>query len=187
MAMPAAEVTAACSAIPTSKKRSGQRCPKGNKTGRPRHGGRNCHDVVPPLRYFEHRIAESERVTLDGLGRFGRPGRRVKGAGVVQALFLVFFRWPVATPFLGDDVDHDRPVVGCGLAKSLFHAGNIVPVERPYIADAEGLEKCRRLYYLSYRGIKTLQARISEVPHLRQVPHFGLDTAPGRTDAGVEA
>ncbi len=99
--MPAAEVTAVCSAIPTSKKRSGQRSLEGQQAGGPGHGGRDGHHVLALLADFEHGLVEGLRVALDGPGRFGRAGRRVKSTGVVQAFFFVVFRRPVAPPLLG--------------------------------------------------------------------------------------
>jgi hypothetical protein len=39
------------------------------------------------------------------------------------------------------DVHDDGAVVGGGLAESLFHAGDVVPVEGADITHAQGLEK----------------------------------------------
>jgi hypothetical protein len=54
MAIPAATVTACCSAMPTSKNRSGKRASKGT-TRWPGHGGRHRHHPGVPLRRNERR------------------------------------------------------------------------------------------------------------------------------------
>ena len=164
-------MTAACSAIPTSKNAVGPALAERQQARRPGHGGRNGDHVVTLFCYFDHGFAEGQRVALDGPGRFGRAGGRVKSTSVVQAFFFVVFGRPVARALFGYDVHDDRPVVGGGLAESLFHAGDVVPVEGPDVANAQGLEKRRRLNDFSYRRIKTLQARIGQAPDSGQVPH----------------
>ena len=130
MAMPAAEVTAFCSAIPTSKNRSGQRACEGQQPGRPGHGRGDGHHVGVGLADLEHGLVERLGVALGGPGRFGRPDGRVEDRGVVQALLVVVLGRAVAPALLGDDVDHDRAVELVGLAQGLLHAGDVVAVDR---------------------------------------------------------
>jgi hypothetical protein len=66
-----------------------------------------------------------------------------------------------------------------GLAKSLFHSGNIVAVEGADITYTQSLEERRWFDYFADGGIKALKARISQAPDAGKVPDRRLDTAPG--------
>src|SRR6202043_1848800 len=94
MAMPAAEVTAVCSAIPTSKNRSGHRPANGNKPVGPGmaapppttagQGRRHGHHRRVALPDVEHGLVERLRMPLGSRPPLGRPDRGVEDRGVVQ-------------------------------------------------------------------------------------------------------
>ncbi len=158
-----------------------------NQARRPRHGrGYGDHVVASHLPISTHGLAERQRVARYSFGRLGGAGGRVESPGVVKALFFIVFGRPVTAPFLGQDVDDNGPVVRGGLTEGLFHAGDVVPVERANVAHTERLEKRRRLNDFSDRRVETLQARVRQAPDFRQIPHLGFDPAPGRTYARVK-
>jgi hypothetical protein len=97
----------------------------------------------------------------------------------VKTLFLIFLGEFIATALLGYDMDDDRAIERGGLAKSLFHSGNIVAVEGADITHTQSLEERRWLDHFADGGIKALKARIGQAPDPRKVPDRRLDTAPG--------
>src|ERR1019366_9835091 len=88
---------------------------------------------------------------------------------------------------LGDDMYDDRAVEGGGLAESLFHAGDVVAVERTDVTHAQRLEERRGFDDFSDGRVKALEAGICQAPDPREIPDGGFDPAPSRVDTGVEA
>ena len=158
-----------------------------DQSRRPRHGRRYGDHVVALISYFDYGLAERQRVARYSFGRLGGASGRVESPGVMKALFFIVFGRPVTAPFLGQDVDDNgRPVVRGSLTEGLFHSGDVVPVERAYVAHTERLEKRRRLNDFSDRRVETLQARVRQAPDFWQIPHLGFDPAPGRTYARMK-
>src|ERR1700722_1312006 len=112
-AIPAAAVTACCSAMPTSRNRSGNSAWKGR-----RPGGTGRADDGP-----------GEGI---GVRRRRDRGRGGHGGGlhleVVEALDVVLLGGGITTPLLGDHVDDDGSTPLRGVRQGLFHAGDVVAV-----------------------------------------------------------
>ena len=60
---------------------------------------------------------------------------------VVEPLHLVFLGRGVAAALLGEHVDDDRPLPLRRVGEGLLHLGDVVAVDRPGVAHAQGLEE----------------------------------------------
>ena len=158
IAMPAAPVTACCSAMPTSKKRSGKRAWNGSRPVGPGHRRGDRDDAVVGLGLLDDRLGERLRVA--GGHRLGRTDQRVEDRGVVEVLLVVVLGRRVAAALLGEDVDDDRALGRQldGVAERLLERRDVVAVDRADVAHAEGLEERRRLQELAHRGLERLDA-----------------------------
>ena len=106
MAMPAAAVTACCSAMPTSKKRSGKRSSNGSRPVESGHGRGDGDELGSCLGLLDDRLGEGLRVA--GRHRLRRPDCRVEHRRVVEVLLVVVLGRRVAPALLGEHVDDDR-------------------------------------------------------------------------------
>ena len=161
MAMPAAAVTACCSAMPTSRKRSGNSAWKGSSPVGP--------GMAAVMATTSGRLPGGvEHGAGEGVGVGRRRDRRRRGdrggldLEVVQALDVVLLGRGVAPALLGEDVDDDGAAPFRGVGEGLLHAGDVVAVDGPGVADPEGLEEAVRRHDLAHRAREAVQARVGE-------------------------
>ena len=112
-ARPAAKVTACCSAMPTSKVRSGKRFREQVEAGARRHGGGDRDDLVVALGLRDQRVGEDPGVG----GRVGlrlglRAGDDVEFGDAVIFVGRRLGR-RVALALLGHDMDQHRAAMRC--------------------------------------------------------------------------
>ncbi len=158
MAMPAAAVTACCSAMPTSKHRSGKRSAKGSR----------------PVESGMAAVMATSSGCLLGLvdqrlGEGGGVAARLGQADVVQALDRVVLGRRVAAALLREHVHDLGPAHLGGVAQGLFERRDVVAVEGAGVADAERLEERGRLPHLADGGLGGLEAPLEAVAQHR---HF---------------
>ena len=142
VASPAAKVTPCCSAMPTSKQRSGKFLGEQVETGARRHRGGDGDDLVVLLRLLDQRVG----VDL-GVGRRRRLRLRLRAGRDVElddAVILVggFLGRLVALALLRDDVDQERPVLGVAhVVEHRQQVIDVVAVDRADIEEAELVEQ----------------------------------------------
>ena len=114
---------------------------EGEEPGRAGHGRGDGHDLGSLPGGLEHGAGE-------GVGVGGRRDRRPTGATevglhleVVQALDVVLLGRGVAPALLGEDVDDDGPAPLRGVGERLLHAGDVVAVDGPGVADPGASKK----------------------------------------------
>ena len=115
------------------------------KKVRPRAFGHGCRDgqqAVIFFRQLDQRLAED-----------AGKGRRLVAAGDEQARFRlkvahtmemrgIFLRWGIALALAGAHMQQHRPVFhGCRHLQMTAQGGQVVPVHRPDIGEAEGFEQ----------------------------------------------
>ena len=133
------------------------------------------------LRLLDDRLGEGLGVA--GGHRLGRPHREVEHRGVVQVLLVVVLRGRIAAALLGERVDDDGAVELGGVAHRHLQRGDVVPVDRTHVADAERLEERRRLEVLPDGGLERLHALLGLGADERQVAKEGLHAAlPAHVD-----
>ena len=124
--MPAAAVTACCSAMPTSMHRSGNRSRK-EETGGVGHGGGDRHELGVLVAELHEGLGER-----CGVGPvLAAPPLSARPLGIVHRLDLVLFGGSESLALLGEHMDDDRPVELGGVLEGLFHRGDVVTVEGP--------------------------------------------------------
>ena len=131
----------------------------------PGHAGCCCHSMLLGDADIEHATGEllGERQQASGVGhgggdghefgslcalgdqRLGEGGGVAAGLGlrgVMQSLDGIVLGRSVATTLLGHDVDDLRPAGhGDGVRQCRLNGGDVMPIERPGVADTEGLEE----------------------------------------------
>ena len=177
MAMPAAAVTACCSAMPTSTKRSGKRSWNGS---RPVEPGMAAVMATTSGRSSASLMSASVNACVyDGLPLArSRAGGGVEHAAVVQALLVVVLGGRVAPALLGEHVHDDRPVVLGRVAQRLLEPAMSWPSNGAGVADAEGLEEHRRLEHLAHAGRAPAMPQCEVVADDGHVAHELLEPGP---------
>ena len=175
--MPAAAVTACCSAMPTSKKRSGKCCWNGIKPGRAGHRGGDRDDARVELGGLDHGLGE--RLGVAGGHGLGRSVLGVEHRRVVEVLLVVVLGGRVAASLLGEHVDDDRALGRqlLGVAQRLLELGDVVAVDRARVAHAERLEERRRLEELADAGLERLDRPLGVRADAGQVLQEVLEAA----------
>ena len=108
----------------------------------------------------------------------------------MEALDLVLFGRAVAAALLGQDVDHDGPVPLGRVGQGLFHAGDVVAVDGPGVADTEGLEEAVRGDHLADGDGQAVDAGVGQPTEARDPaqevadPFAGLDVRRVQTQMG---
>ena len=104
----------------------------------------------------------------------------------MEALLVVVLGERVAAALLGDAVDDDGTFVGDGVAQHRLDAGDVVPVDRPDVADAERLEEVLRLDDLAERGPEAGHAGLQLAADEWDLVQRRLDPIAVADVAGVE-
>ena len=98
---------------------------------------------------------------------------------VVQALDVVLFRRPVPAALLRQHVHDDRPVPLGRVGEGLLHQVDVVPVDRPGVADAECFEEGVRGHHLSQRAGHRMHAGVGERPEAGESAEASPQTFAG--------
>ena len=149
----------------------------------PRHGRGEGDHLGVPLGQLQQRLGES-------LGE-SRPGERSGGSRarhleVVQALHLVVLGRPVAPSLLREHLDHYGPVVLGRVPQRLFHARDVVAVERTHVTHAQGGEEVPGLEHLPERGADALEPGLGQASHRGQLAKKLLQPGARRDIGGVQ-
>ena len=121
MAMPAAAVTACCSAMPTSMQPAGEALAEGQQAGGVGHGRGDGDQLGVLLALLDQRLGERRGVGA-GLGL---------ATHVVQPLDRVVLRRRVPAALLGQHVHDDRAVVLRGVAERPLEPATSWPSNGP--------------------------------------------------------
>src|SRR5690606_9489052 len=156
-ARPAAEVTACCSAMPTSNVRSGKRSAK-----RDRPVGASMAAVMATRAGC--RAPSSASSAPNTSVQVGEAGPSARGtAGVagwgghrVEAVGFVLFRGGVAAPLLRQAVHDDRPAETCRVVQGLLQGGDVVSVDGTYVGRPHILEHAVRGAFLGAQQSQVL-------------------------------
>ena len=150
MAMPAAAVTACCSAMPTSKHAVGEALGERQQPGGAGHARGDGDDLGPLLGQRDERVAER-----GGVRRSVRTDRHaglgVERADVVEALLVVGLGGEVALALVREHVHDDGTVAVRGVAQHRLERGDVVTVDRADVVETEGGEERRRIARLAAR------------------------------------
>ena len=144
IAIPAADVTACCSAIPTSNTRSGNSSANGCEPDRPQHRGGHPDHVGPLVPEPDHLLGEDV-----GPGRCRdvdrTPGDRVDHADLWNWSASSSTAGRVAASLLGQAVHDHRRAEVAGLAQRALERRDVMPVDRADVLQPEVLEHHLRL------------------------------------------
>ncbi len=168
VARPAAKVTACCSAMPTSKVRSGNCLGEAIEAGAVGHGRGDGDDLVVLLRLGDKSLGEYARVAR--CLRLADVLRACDDVELADAVVLVVGRLGgcVALALLGDDVDEDRSLARVAhVLQDGQQVIEVVTVDRPYVVKPELLEPGAALPQMPR---VFLHARGTSLPALRQLP-----------------
>ena len=100
--------------------------------------------------------------TVAGRNRGRHRGRRAH-LEVVEPLDVVVLGRRVASTLLGEQVHDNGPAPFRGVGQGLLHPGDVVPIDRPRVADAQRLEEGVRGDHLAERAGQTVHAGVGEV------------------------
>jgi hypothetical protein len=173
MAMPAAAVTACCSAMPTSKYRSGKRCLEREQPGGPRHRRGDGDQPLVVLGCLHDGLGEGLRVP--GGHGLRRAQLRVEHRGVVQVLLVVVLGGRVALALLGEDVHDDGSLELHGVAQRASMASMSWPSMGPTYRTPSDSKNAGGWSELPHPGLHGLEAALG-----RGGPRPGCLTRPLR-------
>ena len=176
--MPAAPVTACCSAMPDVEESVGEPEP-----------GTGCSPVGPGIAAVIATTARIGSASLmiasakacvypDGIAG-GGPIAGIEDRRIVQVLLVVVFRRRVPAALLGEDVHEDRAFgrqLDCVAERSL-QLLDVVAVDRADVAHPERLEERRRLEELAHGGLEGLDALLGLRADVRQLAQEVLELA----------
>ena len=142
-AIPAADVAACCSAIPTSNTRVGNSAANG---ARPTGWSIAAvmADDVRAATADAHELVGEDAGPLEPRRRDGQPGLGVDLADRVEPVRDVLLGRDVPAALLGDDVHDDRPAERLRAAQRPLDRAHVVPVDRADVLDAQVLEHALR-------------------------------------------
>ena len=185
IAMPAAPVTACCSAMPTSKKRSGKRSWNGM---RPVGPGMAAVMATRSGRCSASLSTASANACVYPVGtHVGGPVARIEDRRVVEVLLVVVLGRRVAPALLGEDVHEDGALELGGVAQRVLERLDVVAVDGAGVADAERLEERRRLEVLADGGLDGVHPAARLPTDERHLAHEVLHPPLASHVHGVEA
>jgi hypothetical protein len=157
--------------------------------GGPGHGRRQGDHAGIGRGRGDQRPREGLGVPLGRGPACRRTGEGVEHRSVVEALLLVVLGEGIALPLRSDDVDDDGAVEAGRLADDVLHLGDVMPVDRPDVADAEGLEELLGVEREVAQGhLETLDAgfEVPAGPRYRAQCSLGPLPAPDVVRAGAQ-
>ena len=174
IASPAADVIACCSAMPTSKKRSGNRCAERRQPGRTRHGGGDRHDVAALGAVVDQRLG---RKPTSSPGRARDVASPVSGSMTPHACIWSassFSAGAIAHALAGDDVHDHRRVEAAGVTQRALHGVLVVAVDGADVLQAEVGEHHLRRERVLDTGLDAVQRTGSRARRDRRTPRSAL-------------
>ena len=174
IASPAAKVTACCSAMPTSKKRSGKRCENSSSPVDDAIAA-----VIATMRSSASAASQSAspKTSVQSSALLGRSAAvRIERRDPMELVNLVSNCGAVALALVGDHVHHHRAADAGGVAQRLLDRLEVVSVDRPAVLEPERLEDRDRRDQLLERVLHAPGGLVRGVPDRRQRAQRG----PGR-------
>ena len=155
--------------------------------GRARHGGGDGDHVRPVVGNLDQLVREHIGPLHRRRGQW-LAGLRVKGAARrVQAVLHVVLGRAVAVPLAGDRVHDHRAAEALRPAQRGLHRGDVVPVHRADVLDAQVLEHRLRRHRVLDALLDRVQHLVHRLAHQRRVAHRVLDQVEHLLVPGVEA
>ena len=175
MASPAAEVTACCSAMPTSKQRSGKALAK-----RCRPVGYIMAAVIATTSLVgaaqpEKLLGEDIGPGLPGARGERRAGDRVDLADRVEAILVVVLGRLEAVALPGQAVHEDRSTELAGLLERPLERADVVTVDRPDVLQTQIGEHPLRGEHVLQPDLDPVQDVVRDVAQQRRPAHPPLD------------
>ena len=175
MARPAAEVTACCSAMPTSKQRSGKGLGEPVQPGGIEHrGGDRDHPLVDAAE-AEQFLGEHVGPGLSAHRAQRGAGRRVDLADRVEAILLVVLGGLEAVALAGQAVHQHRAAELLGLVQRPLHRGDVVAVDRADVLHAQIREHALRGEHVLQADLDPVQQVVRGAADQRRAADIALD------------
>ena len=150
--------------MPTSMQRSGYRSANGARPVGSEHRGGDRHDVGP-ARPERHASPRRTRWSSRPTGRpGGQAGGRVERGRAVHLLGLVVLGRRVAVALAGDGVHDHRAAEAPGPPQRRLHRGDVVPVDRAEVLEAEVGEQLLRAQRVLHPGLERVHAGVERRP-----------------------